>query len=114
NPQDNAVGNIKEILSLNATATSAASAAGLTVTFTSTIINGTDPVALTITGSATKAVYQQILDGVQYADTKGGAHSDTSPRVVTVVANDGANNSTSHSVTITVAKPAGVAGEPIN
>ena len=68
---------------------------------------------LSITGSASVATYQTIMDGIQYADTKGGAH-DTSTRVVTVVVNDGTNNSVAHTVQISVAKPAGVAGEPIN
>ncbi|MER8753731.1 adhesin, partial [Mesorhizobium sp. M1050] len=113
NPQDNSsgAGGVREILSLNAAATAAA--AGLTVSFTSSVANNTDPVTLSITGSATKAIYQTILDGVQYTDTKNGNHSSTA-RIVTVVVNDGTTNSVSHTVTISVAAPAGVAGEPIN
>ena len=48
-----------------------------------------------------------------YTDTKTGAH-DTIDRIVTVVVNDGSLNSATQTVTIHVAAPAGVAGEPIN
>ena len=119
NPQDNSSGgsgagaNIKEILSLNSTAATLAAANGLTVSFTSDVANTTDPVALTITGSASLAVYQAILEGVVYSDTKGGSHN-TTDRLVTVVVNDGTLNSATQTVTIHVAFPAGVAGEPIN
>ena len=51
-------GNAVESLSLNAAATTAASGAGLTVSYTP----GTG--VLSITGSATKAVYQSILQGI--------------------------------------------------
>ncbi|HET6157979.1 MAG TPA: VCBS domain-containing protein [Dongiaceae bacterium] len=107
---DNATGFIKEILSLSAAAAAAAAGAGLTVSFTSTVTSG----VLSITGTATTAIYQTILDGIQYADTKTGAHSDASTRIVTVVVNDGANDSIPVTVSISVAKPAGVAGEEIN
>ena len=78
NPQDNSSGgsgagvNIKEILSLNATATALAQANGLTVSFTSDVAYSTDPLTLSITGSASLAVYQAILEGVEYSDTKTG------------------------------------------
>jgi hypothetical protein len=113
NPQDNSngAGGIRELLSLNTTASAAAAAAGLTVSFASG--NPTDPVTLSITGPASVATYQTILQGIQYTDTKSGSHN-TTPRVATVVVNDGTADSVSHSVTISVAKPAGVAGEPIN
>src|SRR5262249_35750590 len=119
NPQDNSTGpggagvNIKEILSLDAAAAALAAADGLTVTFTSNVAHLTDPVTLTITGSASVADYQAILAGVQYADTKGGNHNNTD-RIVSVVVNDGTLDSVPRTVTIHVAAPAGVAGEPIN
>jgi VCBS repeat-containing protein len=107
NRPDDAIGNPKEFLSLTSTASTAATNAGLTVNYdTSTGI-------LSITGSATVATYQTILRGLQYADTKTGAHDQTS-RVINVVVSDGANTSISHSITVSVAKPAGTAGEPIN
>ena len=56
-------GNAVESLSLNGAATTAASGAGLTVSYTAS--TG----VLSITGSATKAVYQSILQGIQYNDT---------------------------------------------
>ena len=56
-------GNAVESLSLNAAATTAASGAGLTVSYTAA--TG----VLSITGSATTAVYQSILQGIQYNDT---------------------------------------------
>ena len=119
NPQDNSSAsggaglNIKEILSLNATATALAQANGLTVSFTSDIAFQTDPLTLSITGSASLAVYQAILAGVQYSDTKTGSHN-TTDRIVTVVVNDGTLDSIARTVTIHVAAPAGVAGAPIN
>ena len=42
---------------------------------------------LSITGSATKAVYQSILQGILYNDTSDTP--TTSNRSITVVANDG-------------------------
>ena len=56
-------GNAVESLSLNAAATTAASGAGLTVSYTA----GTG--VLSITGAATTAVYESILQGIQYNDT---------------------------------------------
>src|SRR5438094_919545 len=73
-------GDTRESLSLNAAA--AAAATGLTVTYTNS--SG----VLSITGSATKATYQTILDGIQYTNTKPGSHSTTA-RNVDVVVNDG-------------------------
>ncbi|MET3597051.1 VCBS repeat-containing protein, partial [Mesorhizobium shonense] len=107
NRPDDGIGNPKEFLSLTASANSLATAAGLTVSYDTT--TG----VLSVTGSATVATYQTILQGLQYADTKTGAHDQT-PRVVNVIASDGTNTSISHSITISVAKPAGIAGEPIN
>jgi hypothetical protein len=116
NPQDNSSGGggIHEILSLNAAAASAAAAAGLTVTFPASVANNTDPVTLSITGIASAAVYQNVLRGLQYTDDKSGAHIDTVPRVVNVIADDGTSLSAVRTVSISVAKPAGIAGEPIN
>ena len=87
-------GNAVESLSLNAAATAAAAGAGLTVSYTA----GTG--VLSITGSATTAVYQTILQGVLYNDTSDAP--TTSNRSITVVANDGAVNSATQTVTITV------------
>jgi hypothetical protein len=83
------------------------------VSFTSDVAHLTDPVTLSVTGSATLAVYQAILAGVQYSDTKGGSHN-TTDRIVNVVVNDGTLDSNVATVTIHVAAPAGVAGDPIN
>jgi VCBS repeat-containing protein len=114
NPQDNSSGtggvNIKEILSLTAAAQLLATTDGLTVTFTA---NGNNPETLVIQGTASKAHYQTILEGVQYADSKTGNHSNAT-RIVDVVVNDGTLNSAVQTVTINVAAPAGVAGAPIN
>ena len=88
-------GNAVESLSLNAAATAAASGAGLTVSYTA----GTG--VLSITGSATTAVYQSILQGVLYNDTSDTP--TTSNRSITVVTNDGAINSATQTVTLTVA-----------
>ena len=88
-------GNAVESLALNAAATTAASGAGLTVSYTA----GTG--VLSITGSATKAVYQSILQGIQYNDTSDTP--TTSNRAITVVANDGATPSATQTVTLTVA-----------
>ncbi|MEI8720297.1 VCBS domain-containing protein [Mesorhizobium sp. ISC11] len=85
-------GNAVESLSLNASATAAA--AGLTVLYTaSTGI-------LSITGSAAKAAYQTILDGIVYNNTSDTP--TTAARTVNVVASDGTDSSASHSVTISV------------
>ncbi|MES3003128.1 MAG: VCBS domain-containing protein, partial [Pseudomonadota bacterium] len=83
-------GNAVESLSLNAAATAAAS--GLTVSYTAA--TG----VLSITGSATKATYQTILDGVQYTNSSDAP--SPSPRTVNVVVNDGLDNSVSRSVTV--------------
>ncbi len=86
-------GNSAESLSLNAAALLAAT--GLTVGYNAS--NGT----LTITGSATTAVYQSILQGILYnnsSDTPNTAH-----RTVNVVVKDAGNlTSDSHSVDISV------------
>ncbi|TGT51226.1 VCBS domain-containing protein [Mesorhizobium sp. M8A.F.Ca.ET.167.01.1.1] len=116
NPQDNSAGGggIREILSLNAAASAAATAAGLTVTFTSSVANNGDPVTLSITGTASASTYQNILEGVQYSDTKPGSHISNPARNIDIVASDGTNTSIVHHVTISVAAPAGTSGEPIN
>ena len=87
-------GNAVESLSLNAAATAAAAGAGLTVSYTAA--TG----VLSITGSATKAVYQTILQGVLYNDTSDTP--TTSNRSITVVANDGTTASATQTVTLTV------------
>src|SRR5205085_12848 len=75
-------GNGVESLSLNATATTAA--AGLTVTYTAA--TG----VLLITGSASKATYQTILDGIQYNDSSDTP--TTTSRTVNVVVSDGTDS----------------------
>jgi hypothetical protein len=59
------------------------------------------------------ADYQAILAGVQYVDTKTGRRDDTD-RTITVVVNDGTQDSEVCTVTVHVAAPAGAAGDPIN
>jgi hypothetical protein len=59
------------------------------------------------------SVYQAILEGVQYADTKTGAQ-DRTDRHITVSVNDGTLDSNVAAVTIHSTAPAGVAGSPIN
>ena len=86
-------GNAVESLSLNAAATAAAG--GLTVSYTAA--TG----VLSITGSASVATYQTILQGIQYNNTSDAP--TTSDRAVTVVANDGALPSATQTSTITVA-----------
>jgi hypothetical protein len=120
NPQDNSSGgagagaNIKEFLTLTAAADALRQQYGLQLIKTTDIANTGDPISLSIIGSAPVNIYQQILDGVVYTDTKGGNHS-TIDRIVTVVVNDGTLNSNTQTVTIHVpSMPAGVAGEPIN
>ncbi len=88
-------GNAVESLSLDAAAAAAASGAGLTVSYTAA--TG----VLSITGSASVATYQTILQGVQYANTSDTP--TTSNRSVTVVANDGALPSAAATSTATVA-----------
>ena len=100
---------------LNAEAAQLAAEKGLTVSFTSDVASKGDPVTLTITGPASLADYQIILQGIQYVDTKTGAQRSTADRTVTVVVNDGTLDSVLHSVTIHVIRaPAGIAGDPIN
>ncbi|SCK21933.1 S-layer family protein, partial [Vogesella sp. LIG4] len=109
NSPDSSSGAAREILSLNATATAAA--AGLTVSGVSSSNNNV--YTLTISGAASVATYQSILDGVQYTDIKTGNHN-TAARTVNVVVSDGSASSVLHTVTISVAAPAGVAGTPIS
>jgi len=83
-----------EILSLNAAASAAATAAGITVTYNSGV--------LTLSGSdELTSQWQTILQGVQYNNT---SDSPTGPtRTVTVVAtNTGTNNSSSATDTINI------------
>jgi len=89
-------GDSVESLALNSAATTAASNAGLTVSYT----EGTG--VLSITGSASASVYQTILRGIEYNNTDAAADITTGDRTVNVVANDGDGNSTSVSSTISV------------
>ena len=83
-----------ESLSLNAAA--AAAAAGLTVTYNQG--NGT----LTITGAASRATYETILQGIVYNNTSN--QPNTSNRTVRVTVNDGEDASVAHDVRISVAR----------
>ncbi len=87
-------GDAVESLSLNAAAATTASGAGLTVTYTAA--TG----VLFITGSASVATYQAILQGIQYNNTSDAP--TTTNRSVTVVANDGTPSAVATS-TVTVA-----------
>ena len=88
-------GNAVESLSLNAAATTVASGAGLTVSYTAS--TG----VLLITGTASTATYQTILQGILYNNTSD--QPTTSNRSITVVARDSTNaSSTSRTATITV------------
>ncbi|MDR4481115.1 MAG: hypothetical protein R3B37_15380 [Nitrospira sp.] len=84
-----------ESLSLNGAATTAASGASLTVNYTAA--TG----VLSITGSATPAVYQTVLQGLLYNNTSDTP--TTSNRSITVVAHDGTLPSATQTVTLTVA-----------
>jgi VCBS repeat-containing protein len=103
NPLDNSSGsggiNVREILSLTDEAAALATHDGLTVSL-SNPANLNDPITLTITGSASLADYQAILAGVQYVDTKSG-HQDATDRIISVVVNDGTQDSAVQTVTVT-------------
>jgi hypothetical protein len=85
-------GNAVEFFGFNAAA--AAVLGGMTVNYTAT--TG----VLSITGSASVATYQTILQGIEYYNTSDAP--TTTDRSVTVVANDGALSSATQSSTITV------------
>ncbi|MCU1376745.1 MAG: hypothetical protein JWO68_4031, partial [Actinomycetia bacterium] len=87
-------GDSAETLSLNLAATTALTNAGLSFGY-----NAATGV-LSITGSALVAVYQTVLKGVVYNNTSDAPI--TSDRSVTVVVNDGADNSVVHTATIQV------------
>ncbi|MDK9703948.1 MAG: tandem-95 repeat protein [Sulfuritalea sp.] len=88
-------GNAVESLSLDAGATAAASGAGLTVSYTAT--TG----ILLISGSASKATYETILQGIQYNDSSDTP--TTTDRTVNIVVSDGALSSPVNIVTVSVA-----------
>ncbi|MGM4927015.1 T1SS-143 repeat domain-containing protein [Tardiphaga sp. 619_E2_N8_5] len=83
-----------EGLSFNTSATNALTAAGLTYGYDAT--TG----VLTVTGDASNAVYQTIMRGVVYQYT--GDAPSTGDRTVTVVVNDGLDNSITHTATVHV------------
>ena len=85
-------GDAVESLSLNGAATAAA--AGLTVSYTAA--TG----VLLISGSASKATYQTILQGIQYNDSSDTP--TTTDRTVNVVVSDGALSSALNTVTVNV------------
>jgi hypothetical protein len=85
-------GNAVESLSLNTAAATAAS--GLAVSYAPT--TG----ILSITGTATKAIYQSILQGILYNNTSDTP--TTANRTVNVIVNDGALNSISRSIAISM------------
>ncbi|MDO9418471.1 T1SS-143 repeat domain-containing protein [Pararhizobium sp.] len=83
-----------DYLSLNAAAQSAVNAASnLTVTLAG--------VTLSITGTASVATYETILKGLVYTNTSDNPTTNVD-RVVTIVVNDGTDNSIAHTATITV------------
>jgi hypothetical protein len=86
-------GNTVESLSLNAAATAAAT--GLTVSYTAS--TG----VLSISGAASQATYQTILQGILYNNTSDTP--TTTPRNVDIVVSDGSLSSTVNSVTISLA-----------
>jgi len=75
---------------------------------TSTVVNGnvtvsnnnTDTITLTNAGSATTADFEAVLEGIQWTNTSDSP--DTTNRTVTVVANDGTDNSNTATTTISV------------
>jgi T1SS-143 domain-containing protein len=83
-----------EGLSFNTSATNALTAAGLTYGYDAT--TG----VLTVTGDASNGVYQTIMRGVVYQYT--GDAPSTGDRTVTVVVNDGLDNSITHTATVHV------------
>ncbi|MGM4961962.1 T1SS-143 repeat domain-containing protein [Tardiphaga sp. 1201_B9_N1_1] len=83
-----------EGLSFNTSATNALTTAGLTYGYDAT--TG----VLTVTGDASNAVYQTIMRGVVYQYT--GDAPSTGDRTVTVVVNDGLDNSITHTATVHV------------
>src|SRR5439155_603489 len=83
-----------ESLSLNAAAAALATTDLLTVTYTA----GTG--VLSVTGSASAADYESILQGIVYNNTSD--NPTTTSRNVDVVVNDGTDPSATHSVTIGV------------
>ena len=87
-------GDAVESLSLNGAAAAAASAAGLGVTY--------NPATgeLLISGSASLAIYQSILQGIQYGNTSDAPA--TGDREITVVASDGSAPSVPHSSFVSV------------
>ena len=89
-------GNAVKSLSLNEVAASAAQDAGLTVSYNQG--HGT----LTITGAASQAVYQTILQGIVYDNTS--ENPNTSGRTVRVTVNDGTNTSAASDVSISVTR----------
>ncbi|HKU05361.1 MAG TPA: hypothetical protein VJR30_04765, partial [Bradyrhizobium sp.] len=99
NPLDNSSGsggvNIKETLFLTDAAAAIAAHDGLIVN-----VSAPNPIVLTITGPASVADYQAILAGVLYQNDKTG-HQDTTDRTITVVVNDGTQDSAIHTTTVT-------------
>ncbi|WP_207105018.1 VCBS domain-containing protein [Tardiphaga sp. P9-11] len=83
-----------EGLSFNTSATNALTTAGLTYGYDAT--TG----VLTVTGDASNAVYQTIMRGVVYQYT--GDAPSAGDRTVTVVVNDGLDNSITHTATVHV------------
>jgi VCBS repeat-containing protein len=84
-----------ESLSLDSNALAAAALAGLTVGAYNASTG-----ALTITGPASQAVYQEILEGLVYNNTSD--NPDTHDRTVSIVVNDGSLSSAATTATIHV------------
>jgi hypothetical protein len=81
-----------ESLSLEATTAAVASGAGLSVSY------NTATGELTITGSATKAIYETVLRGIQYNNTSDAPI--TTDRVVSVVATDEGDTSSAARISV--------------
>jgi hypothetical protein len=90
-------GNDKESLSLNSDAQTTATDASLAVSYTQAAG------VLSITGTASPSVYQNILRGVVYNNTDTKSGIDLANRTVTVVASDGVDAAVSRTSVIGVA-----------
>ncbi|MFK3798211.1 retention module-containing protein [Pseudomonas sp. NPDC088444] len=69
------------------------------ITVTQSVVDGN--IVLTLTGNATKAEYQALIDSITFKNTSDNPTTD--PRAITVTVNDGALNSAASSTAVTVA-----------
>ena len=68
------------------------------ITVTQSVVDGN--IVLTLTGSATKAEYQAVIDSITFKNTSDNPTTDT--RTITVTVNDGALDSAAASTSVTV------------